>query len=522
MKHLTRLSYAMLAAWSAQMSAETLVQSQNLVLARSMTNANQALEFSMLAPTYFQDHEDSWAFNAALAGVYQEYFNFVETTGLGAAPFWSGSNAINVTMSNNQSVDVDDSAWLSADQLGLGLSTNASVGKIELDPQFFQTGLNLMLQAERDRWFAQARLSVGKTVIDPQLKGAKNIANGTAYQAIFSTGNDESPYKSLEEAFAGGKNIGTTYIGLKKGLINGRQSSEWQCGDINLSAGYHLLHEDNSQISLSLRGVIPCGNKAQGTYVLEPIYGNGGYYQLGGELSGHFKVWNSAHSNDHVAIHFDLIAMHSFANSNSYRSFDLKNNGKGSKYLLVNDFNEASNQYQAQNLINLSTLKVKSSFDAEVNGLFAVGYTHQNFTFNTGIDVWVRTKETLSAIDSLAANRYYLIGQQSIHDDNLLGQPNATMGNLVQDSASTVATGSGTELLALAANSLISGNDALDIQAQAQALAATSSAFANINYQWEWNNWTPHVGVHGAWEFTHTGNNTVPQWSVGLILGSSF
>ena len=529
MKHLTKISYALLAAWGVQVQAETVVQSQNLILARSMTNADQALEFSMLAPSNFIEHEGSWAFNAAAAGVYKRYFNFVETKGLGAAPLWSGTNSMKVTLSNNQVENVKDAAVFSADQIGLGLSADNTAGQFSLDPIYYQAGGTIMLEAAYERWFAQARFSAGKTVIDPQLTNGEQVVVGELpYRAgQFTADAIASPFKSLQEAFKGNKAIGI-YTGLTKGRIDGVATTGFTAGDINLSAGYKLIANEDSSLQVALRGVIPCGNKPTGDLMLEPIFGNGGYYQLGGQLTGHFKVWESAHQNNNVHINFDVFAMHSFENSKGLRSFDLKNNGKGSKYLLVADFNAANNETNnsVQNLINVSTLQVKSSFDAEVNGMLAIGYEHKGFSFNIGYDVWVRTKETLAITGVFDALRWAVVGQQNVQDSsNILCQPGATMGNLAPyaDGNISGALGDVTAVLQAATPAnRVSGVDALDVAGATQALAATSSVFANVNYQWEWNKCTPHVGVHGSWEFSHTGNNAVPQFGVALILGSSF
>lgn len=539
MKKITKLT--LLAGYASSAFAVDMAQSNNQVIGRSL---HQAHENSMYAPFALpKDKDASWSAHVVGSAFYYGAVEQKEGEGLGAAALWSGSDRMNVTLSSTQPTAPNDATWLSGDQLGLGYNTYKVDGYMELDPISYQTGASFLLGLEAVssndmEFFAQVNIPVGVAVTDLQL--TSDVERGDiGYEEIFNQfemlpKDNSTAYgpHSLVQAFKGGNTIGTDYIGLKYGKIDGRQSTGVQLGDVKMSLGMNLVHNEDVCWGIAARGVAPLGNVANGEYIQAPIFGNGGYWHAGLQTMGHFVLWNNNESE--LRLNFDAWAVHLFANKKGKRSFDTITNGNGSKYLLVADYVGAdSDAYVGasgeaapggiQNLINFSTLKVNSSFAAEFDALVAFSLISEGFTFDLGYEFWGRTKEKLSLIDTFDNQRFAILGQQRIFSGGEAGignnwcEPAAKMGKL----QTTNDNGSETILNATVAANRIASTD-LDIVKATAPAVYTSTAFANAQYQWDTKHFTPHVGLHASWEFSHSKNQAIPTVGVAINAGVAF
>ena len=530
MKNLQITKLMMLAASASCSLAVELAQSNNQIIGRA---EHQAYENSMYAPfTMPRDENASWSAHLVGSGFYFGALEQKEGQGLGAAALWSGSNTMNVTLGTNQAADPNDGTWLSGDQLGLGYSSNNVVGSMTLDPISYQTGANFLVALEAIssndmEFFAHVNIPVGVAVTDLQL--TSNVERGdTAYGDILSPSSDDWGPHSLVEAFKGGNTIGSQYIGLKYGKIDGRQSTGVQLGDVKMSVGINLVHNENICWGLAVRGVAPLGNVATGEYIQQPIFGNGGYWHAGLQTMGHFIL--SDENDTQIRLKFDAWAVHVFANKKSKRSFDTITNGNGSKYLMVADYLNADPDYiiktgGIQNLINFSTLKVNSSFAAEFDALLAFSLQSDGFTFDLGYEFWGRTKEKLSLIEKLDNQRFGFLGQQrttsgndTTTGSNNYGEKNAVMGKLQPNNGDNL--NDLTTDLTQAANRIADTD--LNVAGQTAPAVYTSTAFANASYQWDTKHFTPHVGMHASWEFSHSKNQAIPTVGVAINAGLAF
>jgi hypothetical protein len=525
---------------AAAATTTAVTQSQNLLLDRPF-GADIAREL-ILSQNAWQGKFDGWFGTFQVAGQYNRNWNADAADGIGARPFWSGSNVM--TVGNNESgttiganvplvapttglVDVD------AYQFGLGKTVAANKGSITLAPVVYNAGADFLFfvgQSEDERGFwAKIHGSVGVASIDPKL--TEEAVTAVAYTGgwITPVGGDgtvdiAAPYSNMEEAFAGGKTAGV-FTGLNFGKIDGKRTSSAKFGDVEFALGYNVFASESAHLGIALRASAPTANKPTAEYVFEPIFGRGGGWGLGGELFGHVTAWEGSNNN---ALEFwlDAQAMHLFK-ARQVRSFDLTDNA-GSKYLLVRRFNSSFvGQNDMQQLINFSSLDVDATYGAVVDGALGIRYHAECWNVQVGYNFSGRTAEKLTLVGELPATTYGLVGHQA----NSTSAATSLQLSLVQTDAkingtlaqtSTGATAANENVVAAAAGTLIAGNSALDVTAAQLAAGWNSKVFANANYVFSDSDYKPTIGVFGDADFSTSHNNAVSKWGVGVFGGISF
>jgi hypothetical protein len=540
-----------LAAFSAASicasSADTLAVSQNFFQPRAFS-ANLAREMLMegskhkdangwygeFSATAAYQHSWSQGVNATDGGSLAENVN-----GLGTHAFWSGNNTMTYGTNNGASS-------LDSYQFGLGGST--TTGTITLNPIVYQAGTDLMFivgsSANEPCFFAKIKAPVGVYNINPNLtesNGSVAVYDAGAIQGYLSTPltTVPDPATTMTQAFAGfqpgGQSPQGDFYPMQYGLINGDQSTGGRFGDIEMTAGYRFISNEDNSFSVAARVAAPTGGKAEGFYMLEPIFGRGGNWGLGGYVDGHVTLWKG---NNESSLQLKVMAnaMHLFE-ANTVRSYDLIANGPGSKYLLVADYgSSASTGYSGQvvNLINYSTLDSTSAFGVEGDAAIAFTYMGRGWSLDVGYEFWGRSAETLTITGDFATQAYAVLGRQGIE----LAQATDTYSNACQPfayinlaaeslqgtvpvTAGTVATSQDSIADATLAANRIAFAD-LDVASAQQATSLTSKIFTKVTYEWIDNDACPHLGVMGEFEISTSDNNALPQWGVSLIGGVSF
>jgi hypothetical protein len=522
---LAAFSYA--ATMSA--SADALSTSKNFFQPRAFS-ANLAREM-LLEGSKHRDSE-GWYGEFSADAAYQRSWNQgneqgsgVEVAnGLGTYPFWSNSNVM--TLGSNL-----DNADLDVYQFGLGPVAYAAGNTITLNPLVYQAGADFMFvvgsSANEPCFFAKIKAPVGVYNINPNLTEESTL-DAVIYPLgqMGTAATTADIAATMTQAFAGNLAGGQAsgqqdFIPMKYGLINGDQSTGAKFGDIEMTAGYRFISNEDNSFSVAVRAAAPTGGQATGQFMMEPLFGRGGNWGLGGYLDGHVRVWQGNNENSMV-LKFMANAMHLFS-TDTVRSYDLTLNGGGSKYLLVGSF--ASNAYnsQVQNLINVSTLASTSSFGVEGDAVVSFSYIARGWSWDLGYEFWGRSAETLEITGDLAANTYAVLGRQYVADSGSIldgyCQPLATISASAA-AATTTTVPAGVQAVT-ASGSYITLADFNVIGAQ-QDTALTSKVFTKVTYEWIDSNYRPHLGVMGEFEISTSNNNALPQWAIALMGGVSF
>jgi len=462
---------------------------------------------------------------------------------LGSVPFWSSQHIVasgdiaantDATYSNQMTLG-DNSGSYDLDVYQMGMGPVTTNGTVQLDPRVYQTGADFLVyfgahRSERGFWL-RAHAPVGVISINPVLTYSNEDLTSVDYPAgalgTIAAGDIAAPYENIAQAFNGQEEAGFLKK-MQKGRIGDcARTSSAQFGDLEASFGYNVYADECKHLGIAVTFSAPTGNKADGTYVLEPIFGRNGHWGAGGSILGHWRAWESDTDEKHFDLWLDGTAMHLFR-SKHCRSFDLAN-GAGSKYLLVAKYAGTTFQNSIQNAVNITTIGIESTFAVEGN--FALGFDFHwcNWSFMVGYEGWGRSCEKIcldcSCPGSTDFSEYAVLGRQtpySLQGSLInLAEPCATIGKSLpraeraNDTTIVDATNVSNRLPEDAL-------DALNIQGQRAHAAYTSKPFAQVQHTWTDSDYSPYLAISGGYEFTHLKNSAVNLWNVGLQGGIAF
>ena len=503
---------------------------------------------------------------------------------LGAMPFWSGTNTL--TIGNN-----DGKADLDGYQLGLGnIVTNADGigGVIRLNPEVQSFGTDIMMYYVRSKeergFYFKVHAPLAALIVTPNLKElmvAESDNSVSFSQTTANPGSSNITYEFYEypsplrraatvsDVFFGGSASSSLNgnepmpIHLRRGRISPCKQTIIRFGDITTSVGYNAYMSEKGYFGLGFKVSLPTGNVPNAVYMLEPIVGRAGAWGVGGEICGSYKVWENADQSKNVTVSIQGEALHlTPGRTPNFRTFDLKQNGPGSKYLLVQNYVAAYDTTQGapvasqtitpQRLhpaVNITTLPVISKIAVEGNFALSFDFNCHDWNASLGGEFWGRSKEKLqiditSAVDQRLPNLndYAVVGRQ-VSAYNINGEAFSTVAPFnpintyyceplarinksqspVQLVGSVPNVTAPTSLPTGIADARIPANripadlcEALDIAGAQASRAFTGKLFGQAGYTWTERCYMPSLAVIGGVEFTGQTNNAVQMWSVGL------
>ncbi|HSW76063.1 MAG TPA: hypothetical protein VLG50_03410 [Candidatus Saccharimonadales bacterium] len=504
------------------------------------------------------DDEESWH---GMFGVGLEYQSnrhvdcnpkvFSNCKNLGSMPFWSTahgetSDDNEPTFSNRMTIGDNSGAYdLDVYQMGMGpVTTN---GFVQLNPQVFQTGADFLIYAgvhrsERGFWL-RAHGPVGVINVKPVLTYSSDEPVAVPYPAgaldAVSKGPINAPYENIAQAFDGQSDAGFLRK-MTKGRIECKRTSSAQFGDIEFSVGYNVYADEEKHFGIALTFSAPTGNKADGRFVLEPIFGRNGHWGAGASILSHYRFWESDKDDRWIDLWFDGTVLHLFR-SKHCRSFDLCANGPGSKYLLVAKYAGTTFQNSIQNAVNITTIGIESTFAAEGNFALAFDFHWCNWSFLIGYEGWGRTCEKIcldcSCPGATDYSEYAVLGRQTPFCDaslnpqcdgnciNNLSEPLAQIGK--SQNRVTVCTGDTLPEGIVDATNVSNrlpedAADALNIHGQRAHAAYTSKPFLQVQHTWMDSDFSPFLAFSGGYEFSNLKNSAISLWNVGIQGGIAF
>ncbi len=319
--------------------------------------------------------------------------------------------------------------------------------------------------------------------------------------------------------------------------------------EIQAVLGYSLTNSDRYHCALGLRVAAPTGTRPNGTYLFKPIVGNGKHWELGGQLTGSYTLWDSMSNYSHASIQTVANVTHLF-NAHQTRCFDLCGE-PNSRYMLAErmsapvinnlqgDGIPALAQFQGEYapVANVTMSNIAVSVGVQADILFAFSYISNNLSFDLGYDLWVRSCEKIKiregcAPDSLNGRTWALKGDAFVFGFDQ-GHPIALSAT---EQAATIHEGTNGILNGLNSNvdnaQLATGdytgmnaNNPLYSMADGYPYVQTSTSiqpvfisennldltgtkglsnkiFTHLSYSWlECEDWTPYFGFGGEVEF---------------------
>lgn len=344
----------------------------------------------------------------------------------------------------------------------------------------------------------------------------------TPFPASYMASGEVAPgAKTIKQAL-NGVNFGQVRR-LKFGRINGTKS-EKKLADVHLVLGMDLIKNELDYAGFNLRVVVPTGNRPHSQFLLEPVIGNGKHWELGLGFEGAVEIWERD-GQQTLTMNGIANATHLF-NARQCRSFDLKCNGFGSRYVLAKEFDK-NGIYTGvtQPAINITTLPVKVKSHLQFDVMLAFAYHHNPVALDFGYNLWFRTRETVELECGIPYNRYALKGIQDVAGPDLNAtQHRARLHGNQFDDQSLVADVNPPDFF---------NTSDLDISSAESCRGLTHKLFWNLGYEFndnEKNKRIPFIGIGSAIEFdginrldeTQTSKNSLSQWSFWAQGGLTF
>jgi len=187
--------------------------------------------------------------------------------------------------------------------------------------------------------------------------------------------------------------------------------------DLQMILGWNFLLCEDYHLGVGLLARAPTGNRPTGEYLFEPVSGNGGHWELGGQITSHVTMWRCEETDRSFGFYLDANITHLF-NAKQRRTFDL-NCKPLSRYMLAEKFgtpvvnlaggitsdvdggtgtNIPSAQFanEFSPVANLTTQEVKVSVGVQGDLAAQFTYVSGNWNFDIGYNFWGRSKEKIS------------------------------------------------------------------------------------------------------------------------------
>lgn len=381
---------------------------------------------------------------------------------------------------------------------------------IGLDPLACGLYATIQIPIGYTRW----QMKIGEQLLTDELN--------TPFPAGYMDAGEVAPaITSFKNAFTGCVRFGQMQDPYRYGLVNGAQSHKG-VADLYLALGWNPIVSDNGFFGFNLRTVIPTGSHITGTYMFEPVLGNGRHWELGVGLDGRVRVWEKLGEQE-LLIRIMGNFMHQFS-AHQRRSFDFGCNNFGSRFILLKEFDSAGNYTgRLSPAINHTTLNCSVRADLYADMIFMGYYTNSNgFLCDFGYNGFIRSREKIHLNECFPHNRY---GFKGVQDVTTTG-PSPSLLNTTESGATLFEAPPGLPDISPV---FLTTND-IDIQSGCSPLIVTHKIFGDLSYGWDMCHTHPFIAIGGEIEFEgiNTRNTvryqrtTLAQWGLWLKGGIAF
>lgn len=326
------------------------------------------------------------------------------------------SDQIAKTILDNESIELAGSQLanrnpnaLIADYFGL---SNKFHSKIRIKPVIhsWQTTLTGQYQFFNE-WTASFNVTLGINSYHLNLK--EQIADdsqNTPYESGMMAITDTIPnplYTSFSDAVQSLQQC--SFLNKKEsGLLESK---------IQIKKNWWRTDESYGQAGASI--IIPSKEHSETITLFEPTKGMDHHWALGLSFEGSKAIWqNFEHT---IAVNGIVEGFYLFKRKTT-RTFDFKQNGFLSRYLLLKEFDNGSvtNVVQASTIL---TRECKVSLPLLIDGTLLFTYQNNNCIIGLGYNGFIRSTEKISSIEPIEKNKFGIKGLTPVFDQ-LTDQPN--------------------------------------------------------------------------------------------------
>lgn len=333
-----------------------------------------------------------------------------------------------------------------------------------------------------------------------------------------STGTQTSPVTTIVEAWMGNAVVGDVKEPMRSAIVDGSQSLV-RLADVELALGYNFILRPWMHLGTTFRVLAPTGNRPEAVYFFEPVAGDGKHTGIGAGLSGHFELWNNC-CDQAFGIYFMANFYHLFR-STQKRTFDFKENGIGSRYLLLKGFTMMNNMPIYDNVIqrgpNITTLEAKVTVPFEADASVLFNYEKCGFTFDVGYNIWGRSAEQIKLTGEIDKDRWGIKGGTFVIN---MPDPMFPQNSRNQTNSRATITGANSEMDMFDTNTsgqpavVFIKTDDLDIEGAEAPSALSHKVFAHLGYIWDNCDYSPFLGIGGEVEFSGREDRALDQWGI--------
>jgi hypothetical protein len=351
------------------------------------------------------------------------------------AQYFFGSQSLTFSGSRAASRGTDD---ILADYFGLPADFKSVVS---FCPRVRNIVADLFVHFNFDHWieglYASLQLPIVHTKWNMNLQERIDAAGSSAifHPAGYLSNSRLTPdigVKNVATFFQGNSTFGDMRDPLSYGCICGEQQLTG-VAELRGILGYNVLNKTDGKLGIEFHVAAPTGSRAQGTYLFEPMIGNGKHWEIGAALRGFLRMWEDQYADSYWALAGHLSVIH-LCKARQKRSFDFMVNGPGSRYMLieelglpVNNLNvpsgtAAPNQYQSRlfTAINKTTLDAQISIPAQVDFVLKAEYHSGGFGAEIGYNLWFSMAEKLVCRQLFDEGKYAIKGDAMVYGFDLL------------------------------------------------------------------------------------------------------
>jgi hypothetical protein len=448
----------------------------------------------------------TWGYDECSDGVAWttvEYAQSFNKRDIGKYFFFNGSDTMRTGTSAGPGIDIFGENFLVNDNFNSAITARPHVRNALVDINLFYA-LDLFCSG----FYFMAHIPFVSTSWAVDFK--ETISSPGTIISANDLGNpvdSPAPFNSMIEAWNGQGTFFDVKQPLQFARIDGRKKKS-HLSDIEFALGCIVLDDECNNFSINARVIIPTSNRPKGEFVFEPITGNGHYLEVGAGILGNFFIWDC--NCDELLTVFINANIYTMLKSKQMRTFDLKNNGIGSRYLLFKRFNGPTYAGEIVRGPNILTLPIHAKNRVHGDLVFMLEYLRHNLILDLGYNLWGRTRDHIEVIGTIPENTFGIAGLSG------------TAGIDRNRTASTTQiNGTNATVLDPVGLPIFISNKDLDIESAAHPGAFSHGFFVHIGYLWDINYVQPFVGIGAEVEFSGT-NKSLKMGHIWGKVGVSF
>lgn len=349
-----------------------------------------------------------------------EYTRSFDREALGRYVFFNGKDTMRFGPANTPGIDVAAREFLLGEDF---------VADVKAKPRVENFLVEFCFRLGLDEWLPNAYFDLRAPVVwtkwDLNFEETP-ISAGTGLIPQGEVGNNtlavKAPFKSIIKAWNGQRTVEQVDDTMNFARVDGGKT-KIRLADMEYVIGYNFVNRDWVHFGINLRAIAATSNDPEAEFLFEPLAGDAHHTAVGGGIDGHFQVYNP--SKIHSFSFFYFAHMYHMFEVEQPRTFDLKVNGPGSRYLLFKQFNDL-NLYDEVIIRgpNLLTFPAKVKIGLEAEATFVFNYKRCNLSVDVGYNIWGRTRESIKLEEGIPeeAPRFGVKGNTNTIDPDLLPQ----------------------------------------------------------------------------------------------------